>query len=143
MATSKYAEHFINLPLEEGKFSPRKDGTLAPRIRFFCTEYFGNKDLSVQWNCITKPAMMEDRPHSHDFDQFLFFYGGDSTDIKSFDAEVEMSLGIEGEKHIITSPTVLYIPKGMIHCPLNYKRIGKPIIFMNLALTPEYKKSEH
>jgi hypothetical protein len=143
MPETKYGKYFINMPLEDCKFGPKPDGTTTRRIRFFCEEYFGNKDLSVQWNCVTAPAVMEINPHSHDFDQFLFFFGGDSTDISQFDAEVEISLGLEGEKHLITSATLLHIPKGMIHCPLVYKRIGHPIIFMNLALTPLYRKTEH
>lgn len=81
---------------------------------------------------------MVDNPHAHDFDQFLHFYGANSTDITDFDAVVEMSLGEEGEKHIITEPTVLYIPSGTMHCPLNFKVVNKPIIFMNIALTPQY-----
>ena len=77
-------------------------------------------------------------PHAHDFDQFLHFYGADSQNIKDFDAEVEISLGEEGEKHIITEPTVLHIPKDTIHCPINFKVVKKPLIFMNVALTPYY-----
>lgn len=76
--------------------------------------------------------------HAHDFDQFLHFYNADPMHMREFDAEVEIFLGEEGEKHIISEPTVLHIPKGMMHCPLNFKRINKPVIFMNIALTPQY-----
>ncbi len=47
-------------------------------------------------------------------------------------------MGEEGEKHIITEPTILHIPKDTIHCPLNFKVVNKPVIFMNVALTPQY-----
>ena len=142
MATSKYQKQFIKLPTEDCPFSPLEDGTVAPRIHFDCIKSFGEKNVSVAYSCITKPVLMEQTPHSHGFHEFLFFIGGNPRDINSFDAEVEMSLGKEGEKHVITSATVLHIPKEMIHCPLNFKRIGKPIIFMNVALTPEYKRTE-
>lgn len=85
--------------------------------------------------------MMEDTPHSHDFDQFLHFYGADASNVREFKAEVELYIGREGEKHIITATTIVHIPKGMIHCPLNFKRVDKPIIFMNVPLTPEYIRS--
>src|SRR3990172_2404058 len=98
----------------------------------------GKKDLSVLWNCITQPFYMVKDAHSHDFDQFLHFFGGDSLHIERFDAEIEMCLGDELEKHIITEPTVLHIPAGMMHCPLNFKVVNKPVIFMNVALTPQY-----
>jgi len=134
MAEGKYGKYFVKNPITEGKF--------GPRLVFFSRQHeeVGEKDFSVLWNCITEPFLMVNEPHSHDFDQFLHFYGGNSRDITEFDAVIEMSLGEEGEKHIITEPTVLYIPGGMIHCPLNFKVINKPVIFMNVALTPEYVK---
>ena len=83
---------------------------------------------------------MVNEPHAHDFDQFLHFYGADPLKITDFDAEVEISLGEEGEKHIITEPTVLHIPRDTIHCPLNFKVVNNPVIFMNVALTPQYER---
>lgn len=134
MSEGKYDKYFVKNPTTEGRF--------GPRLVFFSRnhESVGEKDYSVQWTCITEPYLMVEEPHSHDFDQFLHFYSGISTDITDFDAVVEMSLGEEIEKHIITEPTVLYIPANTIHCPLNFKVINKPVVFMNVALTPEYMK---
>lgn len=132
MTEGKYDKYFIKNPIVPGKF--------CPRLVFFSRNYevAGEKNFSVLWNCITEPFLMVNAPHSHDFDQFLHFYSANSLNITDFDAEVEMSLGEEGEKHIITEPTVLHIPAGVIHCPLNFKVVNKPVIFMNVALTPEY-----
>ncbi len=130
MAETKYEKYFIDMPILKGHF--------VPRFVFFSSKFFGDKQYSVIWNCITEPFTMEEEPHSHDFDQFLHFYGGNSQDITDFDAEVEFSIGEEGEKHIITKNTIIHIPKGMIHCPLVFKVVNKPVIFMNVALTPQY-----
>ncbi len=132
MAGGKYDKFFISKPITPGKF--------CDRLVFYSRNYeaVGEKNYSVLWNCITEPFLMVNDPHSHDFDQFLHFYSANSLDITDFDAEVEMSLGEEGEKHVITEPTVLHIPAGVIHCPLNFKVVNKPVIFMNVALTPEY-----
>jgi hypothetical protein len=134
MVDGKYDEFFIKSPIVQGRF--------GPRLVFFSRNYeaVGEKNYSVLWNYIAEPFLMVDNPHSHDFDQFLHFYGANPVDITDFDAEVEMSLGEEGEKHIITEPTVLHIPRDTVHCPLNFKVVKKPIIFMNVALTPEYMK---
>jgi hypothetical protein len=136
MSEGKYGKYFIKNPIIQGKF--------GPRLVFFSRQYkeVGEKNFSLQWTCITEPFLMVNEPHSHDFDQFLHFFGGNSLDITDFDAEIEMSIGEEGEKHIITEPTVLHIPKGTIHCPLNFKVVNKPVIFMNVALTPEYIKAK-
>ena len=134
MAEGKYGKYFIKNPINPGKF--------CDRLIFFSRQHeaIGEKNFSVLWNCITEPFLMVNEPHAHDFDQFLHFYGADSLNITNFDAEVEISLGEEGEKHIITEPTVLHIPKDTIHCPLNFKVVNKPIIFMNVALTPQYER---
>lgn len=130
MTTGKYDQYFITEPIVPGPF--------APRLIFFAGKYFGEKDCSILWNCIKKPFLMVEEAHSHDFDQFLSFYGGDSSNIKDFGAEIEFT--VEGEKHIITATTVVHIPKGMMHCPLNFKKVDRPVIFMNVALTPQYLK---
>ena len=134
MADTKYGKYLIKNPITPGKF--------CDRLVFFSREHevAGEKNYSVLLNCITEPFLMVNDPHSHDFDQFLHFYGADMQNISEFDAEVEISLGEEGEKHVITEPTVLHIPSGMIHCPLEFKMVNKPIIFMNVALTPQYIK---
>lgn len=134
MADGKYGDLFFEKPMVEGRF--------APRLIFFSKKYVGEKDFSLLWNCVTEPYLMAEEPHTHDFDQFLHFYGANSMDIGDFDAEVELSLGEEGEKHIITETTVVHIPKGMIHCPLNFKVVNKPVIFMNVALTSEYIRTK-
>jgi hypothetical protein len=132
MAAPKYGKYFIESPIKQGRF--------CPRLVFYSREHeaVGEKNYSVVWNCIMKPFLMVQEAHSHEFDQFLHFYGGDPSDITRFDAEVELSLGDECEVHVITRPTVVYIPKNMMHCPLNFKVVNQPIIFMNVALNPEY-----
>jgi hypothetical protein len=58
--------------------------------------------------------------------------------VTSFDAEIEMFLGEEYERHVITKATVLYIPRGMEHNPMDIKRLGKPMLFMPIHLAPYF-----
>jgi hypothetical protein len=46
-----------------------------------------------------------------------------------FDAEISLCMGEEMEEYIITQPTIVRIPPGITHCPLNFKRIDKPVFF--------------
>jgi hypothetical protein len=132
MVETKYGKYLIEEPIEEGR--------QTPRLKFYCQDYFGDKEYSMMWNCIKDPFLMVEVPHSHDFDQFLHFYGGNPLDVSEFDAVVELSLGEECEKHVITKTTIVHVPKGMIHCPLEFKVVNKPIIFMNVALTSAYMR---
>jgi hypothetical protein len=94
----------------------------------------------INWGYISQPALLVEEPHSHDFDEFLFFLGSNPADPKDFGAEIEISLGKEGEKQIVDTATVVCIPKGMVHCPLNFKKIDKPVLFGYIYMSPEYAR---
>ena len=95
----------------------------------------GGGQFSMAWYYVTQPLLMVPDTEVHDFDSYFCVTGGDPSDINEFDAEIEMHLGEEREEYIITSPTCIYIPAGLVHCPLNFKRISKPIISMEFVLT--------
>ena len=84
--------------------------------------------------------MMVDSSHKHDYGQILAFVSNNLENMFDFDAEIELYL--EGEKHIINQTTIVYIPGGMMHCPLNIKRVGKPFLFNNMYFTAEYMRKD-
>src|SRR3990172_4402561 len=59
-------------------------------------------------NSITEPYLLPDPPHKHEFDEYLFFIGGNPLNMQDFDAEIEIALGEEWEVHTITSTSVVY-----------------------------------
>ena len=87
---------------------------------------------------ITEPGGLVQEPHSHDFEQFYFFSALTWPILKEFKAEVEFSLGEEGEKHIINVPTTVHVPVGMVHGPMNFKKVERPIIFIDALLSAQY-----
>lgn len=93
-------------------------------------------EFGVSWAAITHPFTMIDSSHKHDYAQILAFIGNNLEDMFEFDAEIELYL--EGEKHAINKTTIVYIPGGMMHCPLYIKRVGKPFLFNNMYFTAEY-----
>ena len=70
----------------------------------------------------------------------LCFFGGNPRNVKDFGAEIELYLGEESEKHVINQSTIVSIPPNLLHCPLNFKMVVKPIIFMEITLEREYTK---
>ena len=103
-------------------------------------ESFGDGNFSIDCIYVTSPRLMIDKPHQHGFAQYLCFFSANPDDANEFDAEIEFSLGEEGEKHRITSPTVAYIAAGLNHGPLNFARIGKPILFIDIAMSGRYAR---
>jgi hypothetical protein len=52
--------------------------------------------------------------------------------IFDFDAEIEFSVGNDPdhlETRLITKPTVVRLPANMWHGPINFRKIGKPLMF--------------
>jgi hypothetical protein len=65
------------------------------------------------------------QPHKHDFDEVLGMFGGNPADPYDLGGEVEFWLG--DEQHIITRSCLIFIPAGLLHCPLIYRRVDRPM----------------
>jgi len=138
MAETKYGQYIIREPLERARFAPgihicAEEGCGGAKFPSFPSE--------LTFMTITEPLIMNPEPHAHDYDQFLCFLGGNSMNFVEFDAEVEVYLGEEGEKHIVDTATIVYIPKGLMHCPIKLIRVSKPIIFGHICFAPTYTRS--
>ena len=77
-------------------------------------------------------------PHTHDFDELLGFIGSDWDNPAELNAEVEFWL--EDEKYILTKSCVIFIPKGLTHCPLKLLRCDRPVF--HFGIVPEQKVTE-
>jgi hypothetical protein len=83
---------------------------------------------------------LEDKPHVHDTDEIIGFFGNDAENPNDLHGELEM--WIEDEKHIITKSALLFIPAGMKHCPLILKRVDQPIFHFTTVPGKRYIKDE-
>jgi hypothetical protein len=99
-------------------------------------------DVTFMITRVVAPCTMEEFPHSHDFDMYLTFFNYDPEDMDSLPAEIEIGLGEEREIHVIDSPTTVFIPAGLVHCPLIYKRVDKPIILFHTSIAGKYVKKD-
>lgn len=85
---------------------------------------------NISGGLITEAVFIDPYPHKHLSDEYLAFLGP-PTDRFDFDAHIEftMGLGDEAEHFDIDEPTIVRIPAGTWHCPLNFVRIGRPVFF--------------
>jgi hypothetical protein len=133
MPATKYDKYVIQKPVATGGYGPE----------FIYTgdkEY--NSNFTIMFLRITEPTLMEEYAHSHDFDMYLYFMSFDPNNMGDLGAEIEIGLGKEREIHKINTPTTVYIPAGMIHCPLEFKKVTKPIMFIHATLASKYVKEE-
>jgi hypothetical protein len=124
-----------------------RDGKLAKeqkwsykRLNYSGKETTGG-GLTLGWFPVLEPHVMHEVPHSHDHDMLALFLGGDPLNVAEFDAELDMWLGEEGEKHSVTSTSAVYHPKGLIHRQVDFQRVDKPFQEFHLWMTPEYRKA--
>jgi hypothetical protein len=88
----------------------------------------GSFYVEAAWSFPSKdgdPPKTVAKAHSHDYDEVLCMCGTDTADPYDLCGEVEFWLG--GERHIITRSCMIFIPRGVEHCPLTYLRVDKPI----------------
>ncbi len=137
MDKSKYGKYILRGTVKE-KSSPGISPVVPADLEGL--EDWGGIQHRINWKYISGPTLMVEEPHSHDFDEFLVFLGSNPADPKDFGAEIELSLGEDGETHIINTASVVCIPEGLIHCPLKFKKIGKTILFCNIYLAPDYMR---
>jgi hypothetical protein len=136
MAKTLYGKYISKEIIEQSKYSR----ITAPMINYRGDR--GGKDMTFQWSCISQPLVMDSEPEVDNVDdQFLLFAGTSLTDIHEFQAEIELPLGKEMKKQIITEPALVYIPKGLVHGPINFKSIGKPIALWHYHLSTKYSEN--
>jgi len=81
-----------------------------------------------------------EKEHTHDFDEFLGFVGsGGQSDPRSLGGEIECWIG--GEKYMITNSCLIYVPKGVRHCPVRFTRIDKPVLFFTGGMATSYSRT--
>ena len=101
-----------------------------------------NSRISVIYLLVRDTSPTGDLTHSHDFDEYLSFLGLNQKNPKDLGAEVEISLGEEQEKHAFNTTTSIYIPKGLPHLPLVFKRVDRPFLLVHIFDTPKYNRNE-
>ena len=93
-----------------------------------------NRDIEIERR--ESGASKGTLPHVHDVDELLGFLGSNPDDPSDLCGEIE--LHIDGEPHILTKSSYVFIPAGVKHVPLYINRVDRPIFHFSLLLGPQY-----
>ena len=66
--------------------------------------------------------------HTHDYNEIVLHVGTDPDNPEELGAEIEFTVG--GQKLTINRTSALFIPKGVEHGPLTWKKVDKPHLQM-------------
>jgi hypothetical protein len=118
-------------------------GFASPRGFFRGTTMMPAAKLYMDFTSVTKELVME-VPHTHHaVDEYLVFTGADLKNFWEFDAEVDVWIGEDPENlelYTLTEPTIIRVPPKLYHCPVNFRRISKPIVFSAVYLDGDWSK---
>ena len=132
--TNEYG-HLFSTRLRENSWIP--EIVPGPQAYFRGDADLPGVKVNMGWQIFVKPIKLEMESHHHDHDEYQFYLGATFPDlVGSFDADIDVFIGREYEKHTISSATVLYLPAGMEHNPCDFRRIGKPVFFSSCELSP-------
>lgn len=131
MAESKYSKYILETPKGELHDGSIFEGFLASPDKL-------GIDCQILYSVITEsdPEGDEIAPHVHDFPHVMCFFSSNPMDKYDFDADIEFYMG--GEMQIINKPSIVSVPAGITHCPLIFRRIGKPVTWVEVMLTSGY-----
>ena len=129
--SSKYDQYIHHPP--HMHLSMRSDGMTVFDGNFITHEQLGYPFM-MGHQFVRKPFKGDNPCHTHNFHEVLAWFGGNPDDLEDFGAEVEFFMGPELEKHVFTRPTVVYLPPGLPHCPLEITRVDSPIIQLEIML---------
>ena len=142
MSETKYGKYIVTdlIVPEEKKKIETDYSKYAKRILWMDKNVVeGAFHMNTAWY-MTAANTLEDKPHVHDADEIIGFFGSDPANPYDLGGEIEMWM--EDEKHIITKSALLFVPAGMKHCPLILKRVDRPIFHFTIVPGGLYIKDE-
>jgi mannose-6-phosphate isomerase-like protein (cupin superfamily) len=148
-ATGKSAQYFIydvqtsKLPremtnrLEEARRKGQYSIEATRLVNLNTTRAEGAPYLDFVWFWKGSAQIYGEQEHVHDFDEFIGFIGTKGPE-NPRDLGGEMEVWLGGEKYLITKSCLIYVPAGLRHCPIKYKRIDTPILFFSGGMATKY-----
>lgn len=139
-----YEKLVFEFPKEYIRTNGKSEGpdfVVQPQAYFRGASQIPGSGFNTSFQILTKPFFVDRLQHRHPEDEYLIFLGASFPDVFEFDAHIEFTLGKEGEGeevYHITKPTIVRIPAGTYHCPLNFKEINKPILFLATCMMPMF-----
>lgn len=98
----------------------------------------GAFNVNVTW-LLKATDFNHDEAHKHDYDEVIGFFGSDPTRPNELNAKVEFWL--EDVQYMLNKSTLLWIPKGLNHCPLRVISVDQPIFHFTTVRSRSYKQN--
>jgi hypothetical protein len=137
MAESKYEKYLVRKPIREvgAPPAPKVTGRQGPSMTYMSNDLVPGSNLYIEFSWIydipqPNPHIFE---HVHEkYDEVVLHIGGDPNNPEDLGAEMEIC--VEGEPLIFDTTTALFVPRGIKHGPLVWRRVTKPHLEVAIVL---------
>jgi hypothetical protein len=141
MAETKYGKYIITTPKPERTALAEPEPKDTPDV-MTPMAYLDGKIVpgGIYAECawFHKPTSYSPPAHTHEFDEVLAFFGSNPDDRQNLCGEVE--LWLNDEKHLLTRSCMIFIPKGLKHCPMHIRRADRPIFHFSTGNATNYQR---
>ena len=144
---SRYARYIITNPKRHGP-PPDKNNPKPPPKKANTTQIVSlDSDVSpgafyVDFVWLWSGDWKLAAPHSHDWDEMIGFAGmpDNKENPRPIDGNVSIKLG--NEKHNINQSSLVFVPKNVKHCPIQFKGINRPVLLFTIGNTTVWSEQE-
>jgi hypothetical protein len=151
MAAKKYAKNFLTEDLmppqppeaiemmeEQAKAGRTLDRTLLLGIQDSIMKGAFFAGCEWLWKLTGNGPVSIKPTHTHDFDEIIGFAGSNRQHPRDLGGELEFWM--DGEPYTLTKTCLIFIPRGVKHCPIVIKRIDTPIFMFESGNDIVYEK---
>jgi hypothetical protein len=130
VAKKSYQKNLVQEPAREVGAVKDIKGRQNPTMTFMSNDLVPGSNMYVEIGWIYE--MPSPNPHilghDHDYEEFVFHIGTDPKHPEDLGAEIEFVVG--GETLKINRTSCLFVPKGVPHGPLTWKKVDRPHLQM-------------
>lgn len=90
------------------------------------------------WNKEGEAPLELEIAHTHEFDEVLGLIGSNPSD--PYDLGGTIEFWIENEMYMLTKSCLIFIPRGLSHCPLLIHEVKSPIFFFTTGNSTIYDR---
>jgi len=139
MAQSQYEKYAVRKPIYEA--GPGVKGRQSPTMTFMSSAQVPEVNYYIELGWIYD--MPSPNPHIHEhmhkYDEIVLHWGGNPDEPQVLGGEIEFYIG--GQPITFNTTTAIYIPAGVPHGPLTWKKFERPHVEMAMMLgTGDVKK---
>jgi hypothetical protein len=75
--------------------------------------------------------------HRHPFDEIVLLIGSNPHNLQDLGAQIEWFMGQEdeAERFVLDKTCAIYVPRGLVHGPMNFLRVDRPVLNVAIGLS--------